>query len=300
MQSVETTASVSVPISNGPKMLRRVEDRYRVVSRQRTLQEFQSSASGTLACLAAAAWWHYTSPCYRNPEPHRVVLTAATLIDLFGFPRLHKSELELACHDPITFVRRLTSPARILAGLIFDAMHPPAQWVGHIFATDYRHLGWWVEVDGHRREIRLLLIIDLYSRFIVAWATFVARPRSTQFREVLISLADAGLLCELLRFDNEGCFLSLDNDEWLKFYGVTSDPIAASLPQFNGVVERANRTVKDLLPTEEPSACRDICEDEIAYVLKYYNHVRHGSTHETPQNLARHFIREPLAFYFPL
>jgi hypothetical protein len=250
-----------------------------------------------LACVAAAAWWHHTSAVYRDADFAEVLLTAQLLAQEFSFETPQSFLVVKAVKDPELFWRRLSEVSQKLAHAIFQAMYPQPQRVGDIFAADYTHLGWQVVEDSRIVELLLLMIEDLYSRFIVAWGTFTRRPHAADFRMYLEALAMADLLPNAMRIDNEGCFKARSNREYLSYQGIEIQRTPPGKPQFNGAIEALNCLTKSNLPIEAPHLERIQCELFLRERIENYLSNVSSATRRSPKQLAQHFISQPIIIH---
>jgi len=226
------------------------------------------------------------SPTYRDAEFAEVARTAGLLASEYGLASPSAASIRRAVADPELYWRRLQPVSRYLAHIIFWSMFPIAGWAGHIYAADYTHLGWWVNEEGRMVELLLLIIQDLYSRYIVAWGTLTHRPRASDFRLFLVALAEAGILSEILRVDNERCFTAAANEAFLNFRGTELQKTPPGKPQFNGQLESLNGHTKAPLPVEAPDRDRAACEDRIATAISDYHQATSEATKTTPAVLA--------------
>lgn len=114
--------------------------------------------------------------------------------------------------------------------------------------------GKWIGVRPH-----LTLLVDAYSRFIVAWMLLDRTPRSTDVQalfadgfEVRGADVGAGKLGGVPRrivCDNAGYFLALVKDDTFSSLPVQLRPAPAYSPISKGVVERAGQTIQAMIVT---------------------------------------------------
>jgi hypothetical protein len=270
-------------------------DRFASADLSRRLVPF-TTAQGDLAVIAASVAWHHTAPVFRDAEFPEVLKTAALLAAELGVSAPRPAAVLRAVADPEVFWRRLPASSLLLAQMLHEAMYPQAQQVGHIYAADYTHLRWWVTADGQPAELILLLIEDLYSRYIVAWGTFVRRPRADDFLLFLSALANAGLLSAILRTDREGCFSAKAIPLFLDEYRCLHLLTPAGVPQANGALERLNR-LKETLPASAPHDHREGCEEILSAHIAAYHARISFATKCTPSSLVSHVIQNPIAIH---
>jgi hypothetical protein len=273
----------------------RFYDRYASASLSHRWAPFTAHPKADFAVIAASVGWHHTAPVFRDAEYAEVLKTASLLAAELGTSAPRPATVRRAVADPELFWRRLPESSSLLAQMLLESMYPQAQQVGHIYTADYTHLGWSIMADGAPAELLLLLIEDLYSRYIVAWGTFVRRPRADDFLLFLAALADAGLLPAILRSDREGCFSASVIPPFLEQHRCQSLLTPAGVPQFNGALERLNR-FKETLPASAPHD-REACEQILsAHIAAYHARVSHA-TKCAPSVLVSHVIRNPIVIH---
>lgn len=288
---ISTCNRLSLPI------LPRFFDRFAGASGNIRIVPFHSRETGTLACIAASVWWHHTAAVYRDAEYAEVLLTAQLLTQEFLFQPPDSSLVVKAVKDPELFWRRISPVSQKLAHAIFQAMYPQPRCVGDIFAADYTHLGWRVVEDGQLVELLLLMIVDLYSRFIVTWGTFTRRPHAADFRTYLEALAVAGLLPNAMRLDNEVCFTARGIREYLAYHSIELQRTPPGKPQFNGAIEARNRRTKSKLPPDAPHLERGPCEAFLEKIFNDYHSTENSATRCSPGHLAGRFISQPIIIH---
>jgi len=154
------------------------------------------------------------------------------------------------------------------------ASRPDERW-----GTDLMYL----EVNGVRYFF--LAFIDEYSRYIVHWellrdmsghsasvadqAALETLPRDGQGR--LVATPE-------IRSDNGSCYVSKEFHGVLAHHGLTHVKITPHCPEENGIMERANRTLREALEAtgleNDPRANRYQAEEELRRIIHWYNHER--------------------------
>ena len=249
-----------------------------------------------MAVTAAAAWFHHTAPRVRNADFANVRLTAHALAERYGFTPPNDGDVARAVVHPEKYWRQLPRVAHRLAADIFQNLRPQAQHPRHVYGVDYS----FIPVDdggiGPIRFVPLLVVLDLYSRFIVAYMLFSRRPRACDFEEVLLTLAAAGLLPLILRFDNEGCFTARFLLRLLEYLDVLVDRIPPGMPQENGATESFFKYFKrDYLPPRGVLA--DSAHAKIIEATAQYGTAVHPSIGTSPLALASGTFTQPIRVF---
>jgi transposase InsO family protein len=260
------------------------------------IRPFKGEAYGTMAITAAAAWFHHTAPRVRNADFANVWLTAHALAERYGFTPPTDGDVARAVEHPEKYWRRLPRIAHRLAADIFQNLHPQAQHPRHIYGVDYS----FIPVDdggtGPIRFVPLLVVLDLYTRFIVAYMMFSRRPRACDFEEVLLTLAAAGLLPWILRIDNEGCFTAGFILRLLQYLDVLVDRIPPGMPQENGATESFFKYFKlGYFPARNVLA--DSAQAKIVEAIVQYGAAFHPSIGTSPVALASGTFTHPIRVY---
>ena len=130
----------------------------------------------------------------------------------------------------------------------------------------------YVKIGG--RKYYLIIFIDEYSRYIVHWELMPSMDANS------VSLAAAAALHGLpegvrpiIQTDNGSCYVSHQFKVVLSENGVGHHLIRPHCPEENGIVERSNRTIQDILDELELESLyhgREVIEG----IITYYNEVR--------------------------
>ncbi len=143
-----------------------------------------------------------------------------------------------------------------------------------LWATDIMYL----KVGG--QQYFLVAFIDEYSRYLVhhellssmdgiVVSTAAERALETLPRDERGEL----LVTPTIRSDNGSCYISREFHGLLDHHGLTHQRITPYCPEENGIMERANRTLREALEDEEFSN-RFEAEDTLERIIEHYNHER--------------------------
>src|SRR5690606_12282729 len=133
----------------------------------------------------------------------------------------------------------------------------------------------YLKVDG--QQYFFVAFIDEYSRYIVdhellagmdgARLSFAAQKAL----ETLPRDEQGGIAVRpKIRSDNGSGFISREFHSLLEFHGLTHHRIAPHCPEENGIMERANRTVREALDGIELES-RFQAEDTLKSIIEHYN-----------------------------
>jgi transposase InsO family protein len=142
-----------------------------------------------------------------------------------------------------------------------------------IWGTDLMYL----RIGGE--QYFLIAFIDEYSRYIVHWelvSTMDGRTLSTAAQAALQSLPmEEGRVCRgpTIRSDNGSGYISREFGELLEHHGLVHHRIKPHCPEENGIMERANRTLRESLDELELSS-RLEAEAALKTIIENYNNVR--------------------------
>ena len=151
------------------------------------------------------------------------------------------------------------------------AKRPDERW-----ATDLMY------VQVMNRKYYQLNFIDAYSRMIVHHALLpnmegvtvsleAQKAIERLLREREGRIPDLGL--PEIRSDNGSCYVSLDFRTVLNEHGMSHHRITPHCPEENGLMERANRTIREALEGVELTDLQQ-ARDEIDRLIDWYNHER--------------------------
>ena len=151
------------------------------------------------------------------------------------------------------------------------ASRPDERW-----ATDLMY----VQVGS--RMYFLVNFIDEYSRLIVHHELLASMDGETVSTEAQVAIE--GLLKEKggelpatgmpeVRSDNGSCYISREFRGVLGEHGLSHQKIKPHCPEENGIMERANRTIREALEGEELTSLYQAC-DVLARIIRWYNEER--------------------------
>lgn len=146
------------------------------------------------------------------------------------------------------------------------AHRPDERW-----GTDLMHL----RIGGG--TYYFVAFIDEYSRYIVHWellAQMDGASVSLAAQKALETLPRNGAgkleVTPEIRSDNGSGYISRDFHGVLEHYGLSHHRIKPHCPEENGIMERANRTVREALEEVEPKN-RLEAERELGRIIEWYN-----------------------------
>lgn len=130
-----------------------------------------------------------------------------------------------------------------------------------------------------------LAFLDEYSRFIVHWELLTSMDGHSvslggqRALETLPRTSAGDLLVKPeIRSDNGSGYVSKEFHGVLSHHGLTHARIKPHCPEENGLVERANRTIREALDEtdleSDPLASRYQAEEVLGQVIHWYNHER--------------------------
>lgn len=160
------------------------------------------------------------------------------------------------------------APAENVLNRQFDPGHPNQVWAGDITYIPTRQ-GW----------LYLAIVVDLFSRRIVGWATSPVADARLALEASELAFAtrhpDAGIIVH----SDQGCQYTSDlYVAHLQEHGAVQSMSRKGNCWDNAVVERVFRSLKSEW-IDEPYLTRDLARhDVIDYVANYYNHERLHST----------------------
>lgn len=159
----------------------------------------------------------------------------------------------------------------------FEALHPNQIW-----QSDVMH-GPYVDVNGKKKKVYLIAIIDDFSRMIIGADFYLSETRES-FIHCLQEAVMARGLPQKLYIDNGSCFRALHLEQIAAQLGIAIHHSRPYTPQGRGKIERWFKHVRDnfLLPyTDKKLDLKSLKEDFEQWVLEY-NHRLHSSTNEKP------------------
>ena len=131
-----------------------------------------------------------------------------------------------------------------------------------------------------QRFFYLIIFIDEYSRYIVHHALMTSMDSnsvSLEAQKAIENLRRDSLALPVIQSDNGSAFISLDFKIVLNSNGLTQKRIHPHAPEQNGIVERANKTMREelspLIITDYQNA-----QSEISRIVHWYNNERMHSS----------------------
>ena len=156
----------------------------------------------------------------------------------------------------------------------YRAEHEKASRPDQIWATDLMY------VTLGEEQYFLIAFIDEYSRYIVDWeltSSMDGWTLSTAAQQALQTLPrdNEGRVTvqPLIRSDNGSGYISREFGEVLEYHRLTHRRIRPHCPEENGVMERANRTLREKLDECELTS-RLEAEAALEQIIENYNQVR--------------------------
>lgn len=211
----------------------------------------------------------------QNPE-----LTVPALIKLLKYKKLLSEEQRLNSSTIYQFLKRERIEKVNLEAKDkrkFEALHPNQIW-----QSDVMH-GPYVDVDGRKRKVYLIAIIDDFSRMIISADFYLSETRES-FIHCLQEAVMARGLPQKLYIDNGSCFRALHLEQIAAQLGIAIHHSRPYTPQGRGKIERWFKHVRDnfLLPyTDKKLDLKSLKDDFEQWVLEY-NYRLHSSTNEKP------------------
>ena len=130
------------------------------------------------------------------------------------------------------------------------------------------------------RFFYLIIFIDEYSKYITHHALLAsmdANSVSMEAQRAIENLRWDSLALPEIQSDNGSAFISMEFRIVLKENGLTHKKIHPHTPEQNGIVERANKTVRESLSDKVITDFGD-AEKEIARTILWYNSERRYSS----------------------
>ncbi len=156
--------------------------------------------------------------------------------------------------------------------------HEKAAYPDQIWATDFMYL------KIQDEQFFLVTFIDEYSRYLVHWelvSTVDGNAISTAAQAALQTLPQGkdgkSLIKPMIRSDNGNGYISGEFGGLLSFHGLAHHRIKPHCPEENGVMERANRTLREKLD-EHDVISREEADAVLQSIIDNYNNKRLHST----------------------
>ena len=130
------------------------------------------------------------------------------------------------------------------------------------------------------RFFYLIILIDEYSRYIVHHAlltTMDAASVSLEAQTALAKLRKSSIAVPIIQSDNGSSFIAMEFKIVLKENHLTQKLIRPHTPEQNGIIERANKTMRESLTTVILTDYEQ-AKSEISRIVEYYNNKRRHSS----------------------
>jgi transposase InsO family protein len=256
-----------------------------------TVERSNFSVHRTLSILGISKSWYYDqmyftpildgrfNPYAINNEDERLIIGYR-----LSHPRMNFRELSYAMIDDDYAYLSSSSVYRILKkhDLITGWKRMPWTPSKPIRATlpDERWQTDIMYVKVKERFFYLVIFIDEYSRYIVHHALLTSMDSnsvSLEAQRAIESLRRDSLATPVIQSDNGSAFISMEFRIVLKENSLTHKKIHPHTPEQNGIVERANKTVRESISDKIITDFGD-AEVEIAKVIHWYNYERRHSS----------------------
>ena len=132
----------------------------------------------------------------------------------------------------------------------------------------------YVKIKG--RFFYLLIFIDEYSRYIVHHSLLTSMDAdsvSLEAQSAIDRLRKDSIAEPVIQSDNGSSFIAMEFKTVLKQNNLTQKLIHPHTPEQNGIVERANRTMRESLATVTLTDYEQ-AKQEISKIIDYYNNKR--------------------------
>lgn len=180
-------------------------------------------------------------------------------------------DADLVCVSPTTTYRVL-----LAAGLLKGRERKPSKKGKGFHQPDGPHRHWHIDITYIKIKgifYYLILVLDGYSRFVVAWDL---RERMTEADvEIVVQRGKEGFPEAQPRLisDNGSQFVAKEFKTFMAHVGMTHTTTSPYYPQSNGKLERCNKTIKAFLRTMFIADFADGLR-LVAQFIEYYNTVR--------------------------
>ena len=136
----------------------------------------------------------------------------------------------------------------------------------------------YVKVKG--RFFYLIVFIDVFSRYIRHHAllrSMDADSAGLEAQKAIETLRKDSLAEPVIQTNNGSSFIGYEFKIVLRQNGLTQKRIHPHTPEQNGIVERANRTLRDMIDSSVVTNYQDACNCPAGIVQFYNNDRRHSS-----------------------
>jgi len=207
------------------------------------------------------------------PQERQKIIEFYKNNSLEGYRRLTYMmiDTDLVCVAPTTTYRVL-----IDAGLLKSRHKKPSKKGRGFHQPDAPHCHWHIDITYIKIKgiyYYLILVLDGYSRFIVAWDL---RERMTEADVEIVVQKGKELFPEArprLISDNGSQFVAKEFKIFMTHVGMTHTTTSPYYPQSNGKLERCNKTIKAFLRTMFIADFKDGLR-LVDNFIHYYNTVR--------------------------
>lgn len=152
--------------------------------------------------------------------------------------------------------------------------HEKASRPDQIWATDLMYL------KIGQEQYFIVAFIDEYSRYLVHHevttsmdAMTLSTAAQTALQTLPMDAEDRVTIQPIIRSDNGSGYVSREFGELLEHHGLVHHRIRPHCPEENGVMERANRTIREKLDEHEVT-CRKEAEEALKAIISNYNNER--------------------------
>ena len=136
----------------------------------------------------------------------------------------------------------------------------------------------YIKIAG--RFFHLIIFIDEYSRYIVHHSLLISMDAGSVPMEALSAIENLrkdSIAEPIIQSDNGSSFIAMEFKTVLKQNNLTQKLIHPHTPEQNGIVERANKTMRESLTTVI-LADYEQAKQEISKIIDYYNNKRRHSS----------------------
>lgn len=140
----------------------------------------------------------------------------------------------------------------------------------------------------NRNQKWILTVIDVFSKY--AWAAEMPNKKAFTIRENLEEILNlghdiTGNYPDIIQSDNGGEFINKDMKYLLETFEIKHLRIPTYLPQANGIIERFNRTLKQMIFSNFTKTGTTKWVDMLQIFIKSYNNSIHTTIKDKPINI---------------
>ena len=136
----------------------------------------------------------------------------------------------------------------------------------------------YIKITG--RFFYLIIFIDEYSRYIVHHSLLISMDAGSVSMEALSAIENLrkdSIAEPIIQSDNGSSFIAMEFKTVLKQNNLTQKLIHPRTPEQNGIVERANKTMRESLATVILTDYEQ-ARTEISRIIEHYNNKRRHSS----------------------